>query len=574
MTLFSLIQGEFLLQLAYYQPVTDIGVYLLAMAVDEAMAVRLWRYRIAPASLVLSLTFALRTLWLAALVMVAASSAMADKLLWIMLQHMCIGAVCSLFFVVALYFTGQPLRLIRRFQYGLIALNLLFWLALFTTRWHGWLWRDCFWDGASLVLVYGPGTWIAVAIGYALTISATALFIRWALQASGLQRLQAWALVAGPMLSVVGHYYWLAGGRIASLPPLPMVFLLSGLLWFGLLFRLRIFNLMELAEATVARNMNDSLIVVDSEDNIVELNPAARRLFNLSAGMAPGRKFAAACGGWPALVDLASACGAVQGEVHLPDVAVAGYYRVHVTPLVNRGRNFGQAFVFHDISEQKRAQAQILEQQKALSIMAERQRLGRELHDGSGQIWGYLKLQFQLLRGLLAGQRMAEADTKLVKLIELADEFHTDIRDSIAGLKNAAPGKGFRQTLTEYVRWYEKSYGITARVTGLSTEGVAELSPADEMQLLRIIQEAMANTRKYSQASLLQINFQTNGDQRTVTIEDNGCGFDPASVDGANHHGLDIMRERAGEIGGHLEIQSTPGAGTKLVLRLPAGSQR
>ena len=558
----------------YYYPAADIWFYLLAAAVDEALAVYLWRYRNAPAALALSFTFALRSVWLAALVMVSASSSVTDKLFWITLQHMCIIAIVPLFLMAVLHITGQKSSATHRIQQVLLTLTLFSWLALLTNRWHGWLWRDAFGEGTVFVILREPLYWIMAVSGYALVFSAILLLIRWSRRITGLRRFQAWALAVGPLLLMAGHYWWFTGRQIASISPLPLAFLLSGLLWGWILFRLRVFNLMELAETAVARNMNDSLIVIDSEDNIVELNPAARRLFALQPTLTAGAKFAAACSGWPALLDIASAGGTVMGEVDLPDVASSGHYRVHVTPLIAWGKNFGQAIVLHDISDQKKAQAQILEQQKALSIMTERQRLGRELHDGAGQIWGYLNLQYQSMRKLLAGKQIAEVDARLEKLIAITGDFHTDVRDSIAGLKTAAIGKGFRQTLTEYVQWYEKSYGIAARFTGLPSERIACLSAAGEMQLLRIIQEAMANTRKYSQASLLQITFQTAGDQLAVTIEDNGCGFDLASVDKENHHGLDIMRERAGEIGGRLEIQSAPGVGTKLALWLPAGSQR
>ena len=570
MNFFSALVSDPQLPVMHYFPTNDIWFYLLAAAVDEALAVYLWRYRSAPAALALSLTFALRSVWLAALVMVAASSAVTDKLFWITLQYMCIIAIAPLFVMVALHFTGHKGLKIHRIQQALLAFTALSWLALLTNRWHGWFLHAAFLEGDVFAFFRGPIYWLAAVIGYILVFSATLLLILWSLRVTGLRRLQAWALVVCPLLLMAGHYGWIAGWQIHSISPLPPAFLLSGLLWGWILYRLRIFNLMELAEAAVASNMNDSLIVIDSEGLIVELNPAAAKLFEQQILVRAGERFTVACAFWPGLLALASANAAAQGELPLLKASATRHYRVHVSPLAAGGRNLGKAIVLHDVSEQKRAQTQILEQQKALSIMTERQRLGRELHDGSGQIWAYLKLQFQLLRECLARQRLAEADAKLAKLIELADEFHTDIRDSIAGLKSATTGKGFPQTLVEYAKWYEASYGTVVRITGLPLEELAGLSPVGEMQLLRIIQEAMVNTRKHSQANLLQITVQAAGDQLAVTIEDNGCGFDPASVDAANHHGLAIMRERAGEIAGHLEIQSAPGSGTKLILRLPA----
>ena len=92
-----------------------------------------------------------------------------------------------------------------------------------------------------------------------------------------------------------------------------------------------------------------------------------------------------------------------------------------------------------------------------------------------------------------------------------------------------------------------------------------------EIQLLRIVQEALTNVRKHSQASCARVSFETDEDKAVITIEDNGRGFDPSHIgqDGQEHFGLQMMRERAESVGGALDVSTQCEQGTRIVVRLP-----
>ncbi|MEE8163333.1 MAG: ATP-binding protein, partial [Anaerolineae bacterium] len=94
-------------------------------------------------------------------------------------------------------------------------------------------------------------------------------------------------------------------------------------------------------------------------------------------------------------------------------------------------------------------------------------------------------------------------------------------------------------------------------------------SARSEGQLLRIIQEALANVRKHAHARRVKIRFELWDSVVQTTVEDSGRGFQPAEARRGRHFGLDTMRERAESVGGTLLIESKPGAGTKVVVRLP-----
>jgi signal transduction histidine kinase len=98
--------------------------------------------------------------------------------------------------------------------------------------------------------------------------------------------------------------------------------------------------------------------------------------------------------------------------------------------------------------------------------------------------------------------------------------------------------------------------------------------PAEtELQLLRIVQEALSNVRKHASASAVQVRVWNGGPLLEVTVSDDGRGFEfepvrPGGADGRPHFGLSTMRERAEAIGAEFAVESCPGAGTRVTVRL------
>jgi signal transduction histidine kinase len=88
------------------------------------------------------------------------------------------------------------------------------------------------------------------------------------------------------------------------------------------------------------------------------------------------------------------------------------------------------------------------------------------------------------------------------------------------------------------------------------------------IQLLRIVQEALSNTRRHAQATQIALRLKETDGMLKVQIEDNGQGFDPGRTPD-DRLGLSIMRERAESVGGSLELDSQPGQGTRVVIRAP-----
>lgn len=206
-----------------------------------------------------------------------------------------------------------------------------------------------------------------------------------------------------------------------------------------------------------------------------------------------------------------------------------------------------------------------------IAVMEERLRLARELHDSVAQELGYLILKTAATRELVATRESEQVESALAEIAGIAEEAYLGLREAIFSLRVAThSGPEFWPALREYMHEYQTHYGVEVRLLADESSGVM-FSPKVATQLSRIILEALANVRKHSKARRAWVRAEREGSQFRLTVEDDGQGFDAARVAeaGGSQIGLEIMRERAESIGGSLELDSGPGKGTRVVVRVP-----
>ena len=211
--------------------------------------------------------------------------------------------------------------------------------------------------------------------------------------------------------------------------------------------------------------------------------------------------------------------------------------------------------------------ARLHETEEQMTILSERDRIARELHDSLAQVLGQIHLQ---LRGLEARTDGAAISGDLAELADVADEAFRDVRETILGLRESIPSDGgLEAALRAYLAKYERQTGIAAH---LDCDGLAgrALSPKAEVQLLRVVQEALTNVRKHAGASTVRVELKERDGTPVLSVIDDGAGFDPSSVGPAlmSGFGLRSMRERVELLGGTLDVQTAPGDGTRIVARL------
>jgi len=206
------------------------------------------------------------------------------------------------------------------------------------------------------------------------------------------------------------------------------------------------------------------------------------------------------------------------------------------------------------------------------AVLEERERIGRELHDGLAQVLGYINTQTLAIRKLLASGRTAEAEEQLRAMEEAARDVYTDVRASILGLRTSLVSRdGLVPSLRKYLEGYSKLAGAEVGLEVGEGAETLSLAPSTELQLMRIVQEALSNIRKHAKATSATVRLAAEGEALMVEVSDDGQGFDldrPVRI-GWPRFGLQTMRERAHALGGDLELVSSPGRGTRVIVRIP-----
>jgi len=347
------------------------------------------------------------------------------------------------------------------------------------------------------------------------------------------------------------------------------------------LFGFRLFDPIPLARQTALNQIRAGMLVLDRQGRVVSLNPSAEQILGLSTHQAKGISVN------DLLPSYLEAPAAIQNgaefEFSLGNGRSLRNFSMAISPLKDfRALEVGRLLMLRDVTEKRRAQAQILEQGRSLATMLERERLARELHDSIGQVLSYAALQVETTEHLIAGGRAGDAQAQLRRLGSVLGEAHADVRQTILDLRAApSPQRPFFEVVQHYLNAFTTNYDIETALTVGDTLGDTALLPTEQAALFRILQEALSNARRHARACAVQVAFGLEDGLVRMSIEDNGCGMEPdrlaafeRSTDGtggASHFGLDFMRERARELGGVLRIESAAGAGTRVVVEIPQG---
>ncbi|MBI4674266.1 MAG: GAF domain-containing sensor histidine kinase [Chloroflexi bacterium] len=201
---------------------------------------------------------------------------------------------------------------------------------------------------------------------------------------------------------------------------------------------------------------------------------------------------------------------------------------------------------------------------------AERERLAREIHDTLAQILGFVNVKTATAREFLAQGKLEQAETQLDQLSLLSQELYQDTRELILGLRTeVGPERGLVPALSSYVERFSQFCNLP---TTFDADGVeVNFSPAVEVQLIRVVQEALSNVRKHAHAQHAWVRMTRRAEIVQIEIGDDGQGFDPANPGRGlgPRFGLQSMRERVESIHGTLKLRSVPGQGTTVTVEIP-----
>lgn len=332
------------------------------------------------------------------------------------------------------------------------------------------------------------------------------------------------------------------------------------------------------------RSLSDAVLIVDAEAaTILACNPAATRIFGFLGDELVGhspvvlhRNASAREEFWNVLL------AAVKDKGHLSSFEFAMKRQDgsefpaehHVVPIMDaHGRVLNWVGVVRDLTEAKRTEAELRSVSRRIieAQEAERQRVARELHDGVNQIIASAKLRLRSVEDNVGGQNpaarliLSRCGRLLVQALEENRRIAHDLRPT------DLDQLGLVAACRSFCKEFHARTGLPVKCQ--IGRQIQRLPPAVELNLFRIVQEALTNIEKHARARSASLRLSLADGKLLLRIRDDGRGFDPAHSPGKKGKwigiGLTNMRERAAHLGGTCEVKSAPKRGTTITVSLP-----
>lgn len=327
----------------------------------------------------------------------------------------------------------------------------------------------------------------------------------------------------------------------------------------------------------------DGIITIDHEGRVVELNPAAEKIFAHREAELTGENVRvivpASFRTW-FQTGLESRFTSEKGptlgsRIEMPALRADGSRfsaEFTITQIRLPGNPMFTIYI-RDITQHKRAEAELrsLPQRIIKAQEAERSRIAQELHDGINQLIASVKMRLRKVEGSLpdlkpaAREILSRCDRLLVKVLEENRRIAHNLRPT--DLDHLGLSAACNSFCSDAQMRTNLQFQVRLPAAG------RRLPPGIELHLFRIVQEAVNNIEKHAGASEVRLSMQVQNNSVVLKIQDNGRGFDRKSVKPRQkaRHGLGLtnMRERALSLGGTYEIESEPTKGTSITVRVP-----
>ena len=193
------------------------------------------------------------------------------------------------------------------------------------------------------------------------------------------------------------------------------------------------------------------------------------------------------------------------------------------------------------------------------------------MHDGLAQVLSYINTKAQAVEKFIANEDLKSAGNHLKEMSETARQAYREVREGILALRTQVGAeRSLSDALNEFVYEFQHQLGRSTKVKQ-SIPDAMNLNSLQEVQVLRIVQEALTNARKHAHARTVSVDIFHQNEELQVEVSDDGQGFNPLAVKREEwpHFGLQTMQERAEAVGGTFEIESTPGKGTRVRVSIP-----
>jgi PAS domain S-box-containing protein len=339
-----------------------VALLITAVVVDVLIVLYAWTRRATPGGVYLALLMAAAAIWALANAAEFATSDISTKIFWAKASYVGIVNVPPLWLLFTLSFSQRTQWFARRRVILLWIVPAIMLGLVMTNELHHLVWSRVIPDPNTfdLMLVYehGPGVWLNMLYSYPLLLLGTVGLVRVALRSAQLYRRQAAALLASAVIPWVVNIFYMAGFRpLPSLDLTPVAFALSGLLMALGIFRFQMLDIVPVARDMLIESINDGVLVLDTRNRVVDINPAACRMIGASAERVIGQPARALLAQWGELVERFRDTLEAQVEIAPQAGSLAPWLELRISPLYNRRKQFtGRLIALHDITARKRTE--------------------------------------------------------------------------------------------------------------------------------------------------------------------------------------------------------------------------
>ena len=438
----------------------------------------------------------------------------------------------------------------------------------------------------------GPWFWIHVVYDYALVFSGSLILIRALLRSNHLHRPQIVTALAGISLPWMANVLYISGfSPFPGLDLTPISFLFAGLMMSLALFRFRFLDIVPVARDTIVENMDDGVIVLDDKGRVAYLNQALPQTLVCDPLQVLGQPFVQTFPELHRLLDGAEFEKQGYAELTLNAGAELRSYAVRYRPIrKRRGRFTGRLIVLHDISERKRTELDQLRMKEEAEAANHAKstflaNMSHEIRTPLNAILGYAQI-------LQSDPRLYDDHLSAIRAIERGGDHLLSIINDILDLSKIEAG---RQELTmgdfdleQMVESLSSIFSLRCEQQGLNWQVTIELAQSqvqgDMNKLQQVLVNLLANAVRFTEAGQVRLHIKNLAENRySFEVSDTGRGiataqqqiiFEPFQQEdetdpkGGTGLGLAIAHRHVELMGGRLQLDSTPGEGTRFFFEL------
>lgn len=603
-----------------------VPLLLTSTAISVGVAAIVWRRRPAPGALALTLTILAAGSWSLASVFQWASADLEGQHFFFELRFAFTELLVVCFLVFAVQYVGFGERLSRRAILLISVIPIVTLISLWTN-----VPENAYLQGSSLVSLgtfnalavrFGPIFWVHTIYDYALIVVSLLVLSQAFIRSPRLYRGQLAATAVAAIVPASGSFMYTSGlNPFPYLDATPFAFTFTGLVLLLGFYRFRMMDIVPAARDTVIQNMDDALLVLDPRFRVVDMNPAAERLFRTGAARAIGEPVEAILPAWtalstqhPTMEDLREAEIVMPAPENLSGAAAEPrYMELRVTPVAERsGQSGGWMVVLRDITERKRADNALREAKETAEAASKAKgaflaTVSHELRTPLTSVIGFAKINKKRMEDVIvpvipagdarAGHAIHQMGENFDIIISEGERLTALIND-VLDLSKIESGK---------MQWHVVNVSVhqivdqaTAATASLFAQKQLALIrriepdlpdvPGDHDRLVQVVINLLSNAVKFTTTGSVTCRVRRVDSQVVTSVIDTGIGIAATDLDKVfdefvqvgdpltDHPqgtglGLPICRQIVESHGGRIWVESVPGNGSTFSFSLPlAGS--